>query len=123
MANELTLNATLAYAKNNVTVNESVQNLQVTVAGNGLNSLTTFTVTTAALAIPLGSVTAAGGWLFVLNTDGTNYIQLKTATAGTIFAQIKPGEFALLRLDPTLTAPFWLANTASCVVKFAIFDA
>src|SRR5215472_6163809 len=114
MANELTLNSTLAYAKNNVTVNESVQNLQITVAGNGLNSLTSYTVTTIATAVPLGGVTAAGGWLFVLNTDGTNYIQLKSATGGTIFAQLKPGEFALFRLDPTVTAPAWIANTASC---------
>lgn len=123
MANELTINCTIAYAKNNTTVSDSVTNLQITVVGNGLNSLTAQTVGTSAAVIPLGSVTSAGGWLYVQNTDATNYLQLKTATGGTVFGQIKAGEVALIRLDPTVTAPAWIANTAPVVVKFAIFDA
>ena len=121
-ANGLTLNASLAYSGNNATVNTSVVNLVALVSGNGLNSLASVTVPTSAGAIPLGSVTAAGGWLYVRNNDPTNYMQVITATSGTPFAMLLPGEFCLLRLDSGLTAPFWKAHTATVQATLAIFD-
>lgn len=121
-ANGLTLNASLAYSGNNATVNTNVVNLVALVSGNGLNSLSSVTVPTSAGAIPLGSVTAAGGWLFVRNNDATNYMQVITATSGTPFARLLPGEFCLLRLDSGLTAPFWKANVATVQATLAIFD-
>lgn len=121
-ANGLTLNASLAYSGNNATVQTSVVNLVALVSGNGLNSLASVTVPTSAGAIPLGSVTAAGGWLFVRNNDATNYMQVITATSGTPFARLLPGEFCLLRLDSGLTAPFWKANVATVQATLAVFD-
>lgn len=122
MANELTLSASLGYLKNAVTVAESVSSLHATVTGNGLNSLTAYSAPIADTAIPLGSVTAPGGWLFILNTDITNFVTVKTAVAGTAFAVLKPGEFCLLRLATGITAPSMQANTAPCVCKLAVFD-
>jgi hypothetical protein len=122
MANELSLNSLLTYTKNNVTVQETINSLLVTVTGNGFNSLAAFTATTAAIAIPLGGSAIPGGWLFIRNLDPTNYIQVLTATGGTVFARLLPGEFCLFRLDATVTAPAVKANVASCSITFCIFD-
>ena len=123
MANGLILNGSLAYSGNNATVAEAVVNLAAVVTGNGFNPLASHSVPTASEAIPLGSVSAAGGWLFVRNNDPTNYVQILTATSGTPFARLLPGEFCLLRLDAGLTAPFWQAHTGNCLCSLAIFDA
>lgn len=122
MALTLTLATSLAYAGNNVTVADAVTVLSVTVNGPGLLSLSTVPVPTSAAAIPLGSITAPGGWLYVKNTDATNYMTLITATSGTPFARIYPGEFAHFRIDAGLTAPFWKANTATVQAVIAFFD-
>ena len=122
MSNQLVLNASLAYYGNNVSISEAISNLTVSVTGNGLNSLTSFTATTSAIAIPLGSSTSPGGWLYIKNNDPTNYVQLLTGTAGIVFGRLLPGEFALLRLNSSVTAPAVQANTAGCLVTFCIFD-
>jgi hypothetical protein len=121
VANQLVLSTSLSYAGNNVTVSETVSYLLIP-TGNGVNSLSSFTATTSAIAIPLGSVISAGGWLFVKNNDPTNYVQVKTSTGGTVFARLLSGEFCLLRLDASITAPAVIANTASCSISFCIFD-
>lgn len=123
MANELALNCSLNYNKNSININESISALLVTVTGNGLNSLSIFTATTDGVAIPLGSSTVAGGWLFLQNLDPTNYVQLLVATSSTVIARLLPGEFCLLRLDASITAPAVQAHTAGCSVKFCLFDA
>ena len=121
MANELALNCSLSYNKNSIAIQEAA-GLLVPVTGNGLNSLSAFTATTSAIAIPLGSSTVAGGWIFIQNLDLTNYVQVLTGTGGTIFARLNPGEFCLFRLDASATAPAVKANTASCSIKFCLFD-
>jgi hypothetical protein len=121
--NELSLNFSLIYNKNNIAISEAINALLVTVTGNGLNSLSTFSATTAAVAIPLGSSTSPGGWIFLQNLDPTNYVQVLTGTAGTVFARLLPGEFCLLRLDATVTAPAVQAHTSGCQIKLCLFDA
>lgn len=122
MANELALNCSLTYTKNGIVLSEVINALLVTVTGNGFNSLSTFSATTSAIAIPLGSSTSAGGWIFIVNLDPTNYVNLLTGTSGTIFARLNPGEFALFRLDSSVTAPAVQAHTSGCTVKFCLFD-
>lgn len=125
MANQLSLSSTLNFQGNNLSVAANVPNIRPTVAGNGLVSLAAATVPTMAAAVPVGGLTggaASGGWLFVQNNDATNYMQILTATSGTAFARLLPGEFCLLRLDAGLTAPFWQAHTAPVSATLAIFD-
>jgi hypothetical protein len=125
MANGLVLNANLVYTGNNLTVTDTVPTLSVTVTGNGLVSLSSVTVPTTPAAIPTGSLTGgagSGGWIFVKNLDATNYMTIETATSGTAFATLYPGEFCLLRLAPGLTAPFWSAHTATVQAELAWFD-
>ena len=122
MANELNVGCSLTYAKNNITISVTIAPIPVTVSGNGLNSLASVTVPTTAAAIPLGTVTSAGGWLFVKNLDATHFMQILTGTGGIAFTKILPGKFALLQLDPGLTAPFWKADTATVQAELEIFD-
>lgn len=122
MANELLLNASLWYSKNNTVVTENVVNLLATVGGDGLNNLSSYTAPTADTLLPLGSITIPGGWLFIINTDVTNYVTVKAAVAGQNIAKLKPGYFTVIPLDPTITAPSTQSNTAPCVVKYAVFD-
>lgn len=126
MANSLQLSASLSYTGNNVSISIQVSPaITASVAGAGLVSLATVTVPTTAAAIPVDALTggaASGGWLFVRNLDPTNYMGIETATSGTYFAKLLPGEFCFLRLDPGLTAPFWKANTATVQAELAIFD-
>lgn len=122
MANELALSCSINFNKNNVSISEAVNSLLATVTGNGLNSIASYSLSTSATAIPLGSVSVAGGFLFVQNLDPTNYITVLTGTSGTAVARLLPGEFCLYRMDPNTTAPAFQAHTGSCLVKFCIFD-
>lgn len=122
MADELTLNATLAYDKNNAQVLESVVNLLADVTGNGMYARSSYSAPTASTALPLGDVTSPGGWLFIKNTDDTNFVKVQTAASGTEFARLLAGEFAFFRLAPGLTAPALQSDTAACIVSYAVFD-
>ena len=123
MSNSLVLSTALTYSGNGITLSEYVSSLLVPVTGNGLNSLQSFSATTAAVAIPLGSSASPGGWIYIKNNDLTNYVQVLTGTSGTVFARLLPGEFCLLRLDATVTNPAVQANTSGCQITFCLFDA
>lgn len=78
-------------------------------------------VGTSEEALPLDEATSPG-WCLIINRDLTNYVELKTGTSGTIFAKLKPGEFAFLRLGSGAQAPYAIANTAACQVAGLIFQ-
>ncbi len=124
MANELTLGANLGYAKNETTVERAVSAFQVTVAGNGLNSLTAYVAPTAETAIPLGSVTLPGGWLYLRNNDPTNFVTLRTQVGGEIISKMLPGDFVEFRMPDTspIVVPSTQCDTAPCSLSLAVFD-
>ncbi len=125
MANEITTTTSFVYTKNSITAQDSGSNVLSSVAGNGLNANNSFSVPTTAggVVIPLGNVTSPGGFLWIVNTDGTNYVQLLTAVSGTEFARLLPGDPPLwIRLAPGLTAPAVQAHTGACIIRYKIFD-
>ncbi|MES2155942.1 MAG: hypothetical protein V4510_12480 [bacterium] len=68
-------------------------------------------------AIKLGD-TSAPGYVLILNLDATNYVELKTASSGTIFARLDAAVgFAFLKLGSGAQAPAALANTADCLIE------
>jgi hypothetical protein len=68
-------------------------------------------------------LTSPPDWLMVVNNDPTNYVQLATDNAGAkIFSKIKPGRFALLPADPSVTY-YAKANVAACIVAVAAVEA
>lgn len=116
MANELTLSASVAYADNEgADESLSVSDLLATVSAKRYTKLKQ-NVGTAEEAVVLGEVTAPG-WAMFINRDSSNFINLKVATSGAVFAKLKPGEFALLRLGSGAQTPFAQADTAACQLE------
>lgn len=121
MSLELTLNATLAYEDST----DGETSLQVT---DKQVTLTTVKYTQLRQsigiteeALVLGEVTSLG-WIMVINRDLSNFVNLKVATSGAIFAKLFPGEFCFLRLGSGAQAPFLIADTAPCVVEFLLIS-
>lgn len=121
MANEITLAATLSYE-------DSEESSELLTLADILASVASKkyikhkqNIGTSEEAITLGEVTAPG-WALFINRDETNFINLKVATSGAIFAKLKPGEFALLRLGSGAQAPFAIADTAACQLEFFLIN-
>lgn len=119
MANELTLSATLDYADSEsadelLQVVEKIVNVSTKKYVKAKQS-----IGTSEEAIGLGEVTSLG-WAIFINRDSTNFITLKTATSGTIFARLNAGEFAMFRFGSGVTAPFATADTAAVQLEYMI---
>lgn len=121
MANEITVNASLAYSDDeSADLTLSIVDLLATIstkkfAWNKQN------IGTAEEAINLGEATSPG-WAIFINRDATNFISLKVGTGGAIFAKLKPGEPALLRLGSGAQVPYAIADTAACQLEYLILD-
>ena len=122
MAASLTVNANLTLSDTGVNVTSNPGTVSYTPTSS-LNEQGVFTVPTTAggVVIPLGGVTTPG-YVQITNLDGTNYVTILTAVSGTAFARIKPSQTMLVFLDPTLTAPAWVAHTGACKVNFCVTD-
>lgn len=121
MANEITVNASLAYEDSeNADVLLDVAGLLANVSVKRFVHLKQ-SIGTSEEAINIGDLSAPGYAIF-RNRDSTNYIELKVATGGAIFAKLLPGEVALLRLGSGAQAPYAIANAASCQLEFLIVN-
>ena len=119
MAQEITLNASLAYEDSEGTdPTMQVVDLIANVATKKLiRAKQSIGITEE--AIVLGEVTSPA-WAMFINRDETNFINLKVATSGAIFAKLLPGKFALLPLGSGAQAPFAIADTAACQLEYLI---
>jgi hypothetical protein len=80
-------------------------------------------VTTSESDLSTTEVTTLG-WAWIQNLDTTNYVQWGPKNASNnmqVIGRLKPGEWALLRLEPGITIR-WKANTAACKVLIKIFN-
>lgn len=121
MANEITINASLAYEDSEdadvlLDIVDKLATVSVKRYVKGKQN-----IGTSEEAISLGDLSAAG-YAFFRNRDETNYIELKVATSGAIFAKLLPGEVALLRLGSGAQAPYAVANTAACQLEYLIVN-
>jgi hypothetical protein len=121
MANTATISATLFY-------DDSASDEQVLQIVDLSASIATGkyikhkqSIGTSEEAIVLGECTSPG-WCMFINRDSTNFITLKVATSGAIFAKLLPGEFALLRLGSGAQVPFAIADTATCILESLILQ-
>lgn len=128
MADEITIDATLSYSDSEKTSDA----LQLV---DGDFSATTKliahlkqSIATSETAIKLGAVSALGYAMFK-NLDPTNYIDLKVATSGAIFARLDPdvdgdghGGIALLKMGSGAQVPYAIANTAACQMEVLIIS-
>lgn len=124
MAGEVNVNATLKY--DDGVVDDIAQVVDATFSPGTLKYIRHIQlIGTSEEAIQLGEVTAPGYALFK-NLDSTNYVDLRVATSGAIFARLDPdtqangkGGVALLKLGSGAQVPYAIANTGSC--RVAIF--
>jgi hypothetical protein len=123
MAQELTIAASLAFAKGNVaSISRSLATgSKFNVSGSryveGVKS-----ATTSAVAIDLGEMAGTLGWYFFRNLDATNYIEILDSSAGAAIIKLKPGECAIGRFPAAITAPAAKANTASAQLEYLFIE-
>jgi hypothetical protein len=128
MADEITASVSLSYEDTeNTTGSLAVVNLVKTVTTKKITRLKQ-NVGITEEAIDLGDISAPGYALFI-NRDTTNFINLKVATSGAIFAKLLPdtdgdgnGGFACLQLGSGAQAPFAIADTAACQMDVFIIS-
>jgi hypothetical protein len=96
-------------------------NLSVVQTGQGAHG-TVASVGTSEEDIAFGDVSTRG-FAILQNLDDTNYVTWGPVSGGSMVAagRLKPGETAILRLDPAASYK-WQANTAACLVKQLILE-
>lgn len=119
MADELTLSASLSYEDTEyadlaIAITEKLATVATKKFIRAKQN-----IGTSEEALALGEVTSPG-WAFFINRDVTNFINLKVATSGAIFAKLLPGEFAMLRLGSGAQAPYAIADTAACQLEYML---
>lgn len=129
MANEITLNASLSYDDSkNTSESLGVVDALFSVATKKVVKLTQNISHSAEVAIKLGDISAPAYAMFV-NRDPTNYVELKVATSGAIFAKLRAdpnsdgkGGVALLELGSGAQVPYAIADTGDCLIDIFIIS-
>ncbi len=131
MANNITINAALAFASAGITwpttqggtpgaIGPTFTNFVFT-SVSGLFIAASPSISTSGQALDLGPVTSPH-WSVFYNQDPTNYVTLYNGSGGAVFARLMPGEFALVPLD-TSCVPYAKANTANTsALTYLIID-
>lgn len=120
MAQELTINASLAYSDSEGSdLSIEIADLKPNVSTKKfVHAKQNIGITEE--AIGLGEVTSLG-WAFFKNLDSTNFLSIKTGTGGTIIMKLLAGESAgPFRFGSGITAPFAIADTAACQMEYLI---
>ena len=123
MANEITINASLAYSDSEGTEDSLAcdEDLQFTITTKRITRIKQ-NVGTTEEAVNLGDVSSVGYAIFI-NRDTTNFIELRVATAGAKFAKLKPnGGVALLHLGSGAQVPYAIADTGACQMDVLILS-
>lgn len=120
MADELTVNFSMNYAKGESRLNIPAKQMLVDVSSQ-VRASNTQTIGTTHEALAMGDVASAGGAYF-LNTDATNYVDIGVDVSATFYGLIRlmPGEFAFCPRLAT-NAPYAKANTSSVNLEYIIF--
>lgn len=120
MANELSLSGTASYEDTfGVTAAIDIPALTVTLSTKKVLH-TKQSVGTSEEALVLGDV-ASRGYCVLINRDDVNFVNVKVATSGAIFAKLLPGEWCILRLGSGAQSPFVIADTAECELEILLF--
>ena len=119
MANEITLSASLAFSKGGIGSTLADSGLQFDVSGTDYMQGTQHVPITNAVALNIGGLTALG-YLYIKNTDSTNYMTIEGVQNDTPTVKLKAGEVAMFRLNGN--APFVVANTAIVQADYLLIE-
>ncbi len=121
MANEITVSALLRYSKGgNGFDRPPTGERKFTMSGDQHNDTVQVVPITTAAALEMGPISTNVGWVLLENLNDTNFVSLRRVTGEENFMKIKAGEFALFRLEAT--APYIIADTASCNVRVTVIE-
>lgn len=121
MANEITINGSIAYSDSEDTDLGplSIVDLLKTASTKKAAWLKQ-NIGTSEAALNLAGITAPG-YVIIVNRDTTNYVDVKVATSGAIFARLDPNNgFCIVKLGSGSQAPYLIANTAACQVEYLL---
>lgn len=116
MADELTIDVSMAYADTVKSDSLSVEDVLTSISSKKPAHYTQ-NVGTSEEALILADVGTLG-YVLLVNRDTTNFVNVKTATSGTVFAKLLPNNgMALFHFGSGVTAPFVQADTGACDVE------
>ena len=119
MANEITVSASLRVTNGNLNESISTGTLQFTQAASGGPTPGYVTIGTSEESFTFPELTTEG-WCYLKNIDSTNYVQWGFST-GVYGGRLEANEFALFRLEPSVTL-YMKANTANCKCIVKAFE-
>lgn len=120
MANEITVTAKLALSKGAYAASLFANNAD-TFDITGTKFLhNTQTIGDSEEAIDLGDLTA-GGYFCAVNRHATYTINIRRATGEGNFAELRPGECCLVRLEASM-APFAISSSASADLEYLMIE-
>ena len=122
MADEITASASLRYARSTHTAFYAVTGKQFDQTGTDYAEHTQ-TIGTTEEALDLGDV-GTPGYILLVNLDPTNFVSVRAATGAANAIRLDAnGGFALFKLGSGATAPFAIADTAACQIKYLLIEA
>lgn len=116
MAQELAMSATVAYEDAfGVTATIDIPDILRTLSTKKVLH-TKQSVGTSEEALALGDISTRGV-LVLINRDETNFVNVKVATGGAIFAKLLPEGWCIVPLGSGAQSPYAIADTAECEVE------
>ncbi len=129
MANEINIQAALCVTRTGLSLqatgNTNADQASGSSCASNVQSVSASTTTGSTLGFGGLSFPNSLGYLFVKNTDATNFVELsvantdQTAFEASVFAKIRAGEFCLVPLKTSKTY-YARANTAAVVLQVAV---
>lgn len=122
MANEISLQVQLSFAKGGLAAVFDSGDVSATMTGTKyIKGRQSIPITDEVLV--LGEVPAGLARLAIRNMDSTNYVFLKPATTQVATIVIMPGEATVITFAPLVGAPALQANTAPVDVEYLLIQA
>lgn len=119
MANELTIQCSVSFAKNGVTVPFGIAAKLRDVAGDRYIQ-TLQVIGTAEEALQKGELGTLG-YCIAINRDANNFVTIRAATGLATGIKLNPGDACMFRCGGN--APFAIADTAPVNLEFMLVEA
>lgn len=116
MSNELSVTAKLNFSKGGAKVTKAAS-VSIDVTGDAF-SHEIQSIPTSNTALVEGAAVGTPGYYWIKNLDATNYVTIGLTASYAI--KLLPGEVCLFRAAGAI---FALANTAACLVEYAVVEA
>lgn len=124
MANEITVNSSLAVKKGNMDFQSRPTQIKEDQTGTGGPTPGVLSISTSGVSVSLSELTTAG-YVLMQNLGATNFVEFGTYPSSTFspLGELLPGKQCVLRLSRNLATLRLEADTAACDVAIYAFEA